>query len=113
MKLHLKIPFLVGALHAGRVYGPAVFHVWKQERVMFNSFSLRAVVCVCCLFAGLATAADPPTPSQPYQKSLNTSVWNTSGPNATTSSASFFGPIWRIPADKILVVEHVSARVRV
>ena len=80
---------------------------------MFNSFSPAAVVCVCCLSAGLATATEPPTPSQPYQKSTNTSVWNTSGPGATTSSVSFFGPIWSIPADKILVVEHVSARVRV
>jgi hypothetical protein len=80
---------------------------------MLNSCNLRALVCVCSLSAGLAIAAEPPTPSQPYQASINTSIWNTSGPGATTSSASFSGPVWSIPANKILVVEHVSARVRV
>ena len=49
-------------------------------------------------------------PEVPYQKSINTNVWLTSGQN---SSVSFSGINWQIPVNKVLVIEHVSARVRV
>ena len=71
------------------------------------------LIAFCCISATVASAADPPIPSHPYQKSVNTDNWIASGGGSSNSSASFSGIIWSIPADKILVVEHVSARVRV
>jgi hypothetical protein len=53
--------------------------------------------------------AESGIPAQPHQKAVNTANWVNGLGN--TSHANFSGVIWGIPDNKILVIEHVSARV--
>jgi hypothetical protein len=77
---------------------------------MKSTFPLPFLL-TCALFLGSVDAQAQGLPAEPYQRSVNTSVWTNSG-TGTTSFVNFSGN-WSIPAGKVLVVEHVSVRVRV
>jgi hypothetical protein len=77
--------------------------------LMKNASSL-SLLAACVLFLGAVDALAQGNPAEPYQRSVNTSVWTNSG-TGTTSFVNFSGN-WSIPAGKMLVVEHVSVRVR-
>jgi hypothetical protein len=72
---------------------------------------LAVALFVAVVHAGAQAKVQITIPEVPYQKSINSNVWLPSGLN--NSSINFAGITWQIPADKVLVIEHVSARVRV
>jgi len=68
-----------------------------------------ALACVLFLTGNGLRAADSQMPSEPHQRSINTAIW-TPG-TVSTSFANFSGAIWGVPDGKVLVIEHISARV--